>query len=241
VFLIRVFSHLFFDLIFSRDRHAVTQHDVFTVSMGCFLLASKTEERLLTLKEVIYTYHSLYFETRKIYPKTELEIGSELYLQWKNVLISIERVILSSLGFLLYEGGIDHPHQYLLYIIKLIHGTQELAQVAWNYCNDSMKLNLEIRYNSAYIACAAIFLASREISFPLPEGYNRPELITTTPEEENQSLEMKERKEKDKNTAVIPKEERFVAWWELLNIQKDDLMEIANDIKSLYEIHQVSF
>jgi hypothetical protein len=117
--------------------------------MGSFLLASKSEERLLTLKEVIYTYHSLYFETRRIFPKIDLEIGSELYLQWKNALISIERVILSCLGFLLYEG-IDHPHQYLLYIIKLIHGTQELAQVAWNYCNDSMKLNLELRYNSAY-------------------------------------------------------------------------------------------
>jgi hypothetical protein len=117
-------------------------------------------------------------------------------LEWKQEAIKVEREILSTLGFQVYEV-IDHPHSYLLYIIKLIHGSPELAQVAWNYLNDSMRLSLTIRFNSVYIACAAIFLASRKLGFPLPE-------------------------------------EEGMEWWSLLKIEKEYLLEIANEIMSLY-------
>jgi hypothetical protein len=117
-------------------------------------------------------------------------------LEWKQEAIEIEREILSTLGFQVYEV-IDHPHSYLLYIIKLIHGSTELAQVAWNYLNDSMRLSLTIRFNSVYIACSAIFLASRKLGFPLPE-------------------------------------EEGMEWWSLLKIEKEYLLEIANEIMSLY-------
>ena len=120
-----------------------------------------------------------------------------MYLEWKQELQKVEREILNSVGFQIYEA-IDHPHQYLLYIVKLIDGDKQLAQLAWNYLNDSMRLDLELRYDSVYIAAAAIFLASRTSQFPLPEG-------------------------------PFP-----LPWWSVLNIEREPLLAIAEEILLLY-------
>lgn len=167
---------------------------------------------------MIFTFHYLYFLRRGLRRTgKELEVGSELYLSWKNQLIAIEKDILITLGFAVYEA-VDHPHQYLLYIIKLLfpssgseggeesQRTQEsarkLAQAAWSYLNDSMRIDLELRYDSTYIACAAIFLAARQIGCSLPES---PE-----------------------------------PWWKtLLRIETEHLLDIANEIMSLYSTGKV--
>ena len=87
---------------------------------------------------------------------------------WKNELITIERYILKELGFSIYNI-MDHPHKYILYFVKLLNGSNELAQVSWNYLNDSLRLDLNLRYNAEVIACAAIFLAIRKLQLPIPE------------------------------------------------------------------------
>jgi hypothetical protein len=138
--------------------------------MGCYLLATKVEEKLQPLRDIIFVFHYLFLSkqpTGKVFIKP-MELGGELYHEWKSELICIERNILRELGFSLYNS-FNHPHQYLLYIIKLLEGTNTLAQSAWNYLNDSMHLKLITQYHSLYIVCAAIFLASRNIGYPLPE------------------------------------------------------------------------
>lgn len=87
-------------------------------------------------------------------------------------MIMVERVILKELGFSLYNI-MDHPHKYILYYIKMLFQEKDahnIAQTAWNYINDSMRLDLSLRYEAKEIASAAIFLASRMKAFPLPEN-----------------------------------------------------------------------
>lgn len=97
-----------------------------------------------------------------------LELGGQRYTEWKNELIITERFILKELGFSFYNI-IDHPHKYILYFIKILNGNEILSQKSWNYLNDSMRLDLNLRYPAQVIACAAIYMAARVLQFPLPE------------------------------------------------------------------------
>jgi transcription initiation factor TFIIIB Brf1 subunit/transcription initiation factor TFIIB len=98
-----------------------------------------------------------------------LELGGKLYNDWKNQLVFTERYILKELGFSLYST-MDHPHKYILYFVKLLSGSNKLSQTAWNYLNDSSRLDLGLRYPARDLACASIYMAARLIEFPLPHN-----------------------------------------------------------------------
>ena len=97
-----------------------------------------------------------------------MELGGQQYTTWKNELIMIERYILKELGFSLYNI-MDHPHKYILYFIRVLNGSEELANIAWSYLNDSMRLDISLRYEAQTIACSAIYLAARKLGVVLPE------------------------------------------------------------------------
>ena len=101
---------------------------------------------------------------------TSLQLGGDRYNDFKEELLLAERHILKELGFSLYTI-MDHPHKYLLYYTKVLNGSHDLSQIAWNYLNDSMRLDLSLRYLSKEIACAAIYLSARKIRFPLPDEW----------------------------------------------------------------------
>jgi hypothetical protein len=84
----------------------------------------------------------------------------------------IERYILKELGFSLYNIIDNHPHKYILYFIKLLNGNEELANYSWKCLNDSMRLDISLKYDAPIIACAAIYLASHYIGYVLPERIN---------------------------------------------------------------------
>jgi len=84
----------------------------------------------------------------------------------------IERYLLKELGFSLYNIIDNHPHKYILYFIKLLNGNEELANYSWKCLNDSMRLDISLKYDGPIIACAAIYLASHYIGYVLPERNN---------------------------------------------------------------------
>ncbi|RYG57085.1 hypothetical protein EON66_01265 [archaeon] len=102
-----------------------------------------------------------------------------MYRQWKLELIDNERLILKELGFCMYSVA-QHPHKYLLNYVAALQGSAELAQSAWNYCNDSLRLNLCVRYPAQCIATAAIFLASLSLQEPLPSNVAWYEVFSTS-------------------------------------------------------------
>ena len=74
------------------------------------------------------------------------------YNLWKDALIVTESYILRELGFTLHWVRDSHPHKFLLYMIKAIHPNHEnLSQTAWNYCNDSLRLDLCVRYKAEVV------------------------------------------------------------------------------------------
>ena len=149
-------------------RKSFERFDSFTVAMGCILLASKIEEKLKYLRDIIFVFHHIY-QRRKCLKLKPLELGGVRYTEWKNELITMERYLLKELGFSFYNI-LDHPHKYILYYVKMLEGSSELSQIAWNYLNDSLRLDLSLRYPAEEIACAAIYMAARKCDFALPDN-----------------------------------------------------------------------
>jgi hypothetical protein len=149
-------------------RKSLERFDSFTVAMGCILLASKIEEKLKYLRDIIFVFHHIY-QRRKVLKFNPLELGGVRYTEWKTELITMERYLLKELGFSFYNI-LDHPHKFVLYYVKMLDGSAELSQIAWNYLNDSLRLDLSLRYSAEEIACAAIYMAARKIEFPLPDN-----------------------------------------------------------------------
>ncbi len=99
-------------------------------------------------------------------------------------MVETERTLLNELGYNLY-GIMEHPHKFILYYISAIFETpnKELAQKAWNYLNDSLRLDICVRFRAQSIATAAIYMSARTLQIPLPENPPWWDLFNTTEKE----------------------------------------------------------
>lgn len=131
-------------------------------------LAGKLEEEMRQLRDVINVFHNMR-QRRQARPTLPLVVGGEVYAKWQQLTLRCERSILAAMGFNLYVI-MDHPHKHILHYVRLLDGDHLLAQLAWNYLNDGMRLDLCVRYPPEVIACSAVFLAARRLQVGLPSN-----------------------------------------------------------------------
>lgn len=155
--------------------------DPFSCAMGSFFLAGKVTECSIRVKtlilqfEYVYTHKKLIGEMLALhnYRQEALKYEGDLnedehYAQWSKTLVTSEIKLLSVLGFSVYQFK-ENPHKYLLYFLKILGGNNNLAQKAWDYCNDAMLLDLCARFKTPAITASALYLAARKLEHPLPD------------------------------------------------------------------------
>ncbi|GAB9464432.1 Cyclin-l1 [Globisporangium polare] len=152
-------------------RKSLRDFDAFRVAFACLFLATKVEERPKRIKDVLSVFYALYKRRKWRQTKRKhqlLDLDGATYSLWRDWMVLVERQILIDLGFSVYNV-MEHPHKYILYYVKIVGGSKELAQKTWGYINDSLRIDLCVRVRSEVIACAAIFLASRILGVKLPD------------------------------------------------------------------------
>ncbi|KAF4320674.1 hypothetical protein BBO99_00001272 [Phytophthora kernoviae] len=153
-------------------RKSLRQFDAFRVAISCLFLAAKVEERPKRIKDVLTVFYAMLRRRkwkRTVVSQQLVDLDGATYSQWRMWLIMVERQVLIDMGFSVYNVT-EHPHKYVLYYVKVLDGSSQLAQRAWGYINDSLRSDLCVRYSAQVIACSAIFLASRYQGVALPEN-----------------------------------------------------------------------
>jgi cyclin T len=122
------------------------------VATTCLFLASKVEETPKKLKDVIT-------ETYKVQHSTVQPPDPDSQELWKlkEQILICERELLRVLGF---DLSVEHAYRPLLAYIKSISGTRDLAQIAWNFINDSLRTTICLQYAPRCLAAATVLMAS---------------------------------------------------------------------------------
>jgi hypothetical protein len=92
-----------------------------------------------------------------------------LWKEWHTAALEAENHILRQLGFTIYWIPGQHPHKFVVYLLRILNlKDKQMAQRAWNYCNDACRLDLCLLYESHVIACAAVHVAALDQRQLLP-------------------------------------------------------------------------
>ena len=89
--------------------------------------------------------------------------SQELWRLKEQILIC-ERELLRVLGF---DLSVEHAYRPLLAYIKSISGTRDLAQIAWNFINDSLRTTICLQYAPRCLAAATVLMASNYLEAKL--------------------------------------------------------------------------
>ena len=148
-----VFYHRFY------ARESYESYERFQVATTCLFLASKVEETPKKLKDVILECYKVQHNT--VQPP---DPDSHDLHKLKEQVLVCERELLRVLGF---DLSVEHAYRPLLAYIKSISGTRDLAQIAWNFINDSLRTTICLQYAPRCLAAAAAMMASNYLEAKL--------------------------------------------------------------------------
>lgn len=168
-----VFYHRFF------ARESYEHYERFQVATTALFLAAKVEETPRKLKDVVIETHKVQQQSAKAPVPVPEADSPELY-KAKEMILICERELLRVLGF---DLSVEHAYRPLLAYIKSITGSRDLAQVAWNFINDSLRTTICLTYAPRCVAAAATKLAAAYLNqrrkpeqneFKLPDYQGKP-------------------------------------------------------------------
>lgn len=161
----QVLYHRFFRGIRLRKK-SIKEYHPFHVAMACVYLGTKVEEEKRGHRDVLNVFDRIdKKDSRK--PLSILDPFGKRYRRWKYSLYKLELVILCNLG---YRLKFEHPHKFILNYINVLEADEKVAQKAWSYLNDSLRLPSIIDIKPEVLACSAIFLAARHLQVKLPDS-----------------------------------------------------------------------
>ncbi|KAL7753842.1 hypothetical protein RI367_000774 [Sorochytrium milnesiophthora] len=137
------------------------------IVLGSLFLASKLEESPRRPRDIINVVHYVLQSYRRR-PTTDVldPYGTE-FSELQDAMFKAEMHILKRLAF---NVQVQQPYVLMINYVKALELSDhaDFAQRAWNYLNDSLRTIVHVVYQPPTIACAAILLASRGLSAPLP-------------------------------------------------------------------------
>lgn len=161
--------------VYHAQDYTFSKYYLDITAMAALFLAAKIEEYPRRTRELI----DVFTHVISLKMKRDIVLSHHQHEKVREELITAERVMLKTLGFNLLSS---YPHMilvnYYMAIVRKLdkdenvwrHGdNKRLLQRAWNYCNDSLRLDVFIRYSKEVIACACIQMASEDchMSFPM--------------------------------------------------------------------------
>jgi hypothetical protein len=153
---------------------SMKEHDIALVAISTLLLSCKLEECTKPIYDIISAFKKLPTFPTEYAPIHDLTLRTEV--------IKVERNVLVELGFILHN--IELPHTYVFFYLHIIQGNDELAQQAWNFCNDSLRSAVIcLTVKPQVTACGAIYMACKKLNKTLPENPPWWLLFETTREE----------------------------------------------------------
>mmetsp|Transcript_22526 Transcript_22526/g.62492 ORF Transcript_22526/g.62492 Transcript_22526/m.62492 type:complete len:516 (-) Transcript_22526:652-2199(-) len=165
-------------------KRSMRQFDIKVTALTCFWLAAKLEEvpKLESnMWKVLIVFDRVTRRKDGKDPKL-LELHSKKYYLMRDEVVRTERELLVAFGFVMH---VEHPHKHVMNYLTALSRSKNaevpptekdeqrvaaLMQTAINYVNDSLRTMLCVRFKAEVVACAAIFLAARELKISLPES-----------------------------------------------------------------------
>ncbi|KAF8079485.1 hypothetical protein N665_1024s0012 [Sinapis alba] len=158
-----VFCHRFF----LRQSHA--KNDARTIAIICMFISAKVESTPLDLKTLIVTSNEIL--QKKV---IAAEQRQEVYEQYKELILSGEKLVLSTLNF---DLNVDLPYEPLIQAMKkyiLDESSQaQFPSVAFSFVQDSFWTTLCLQYKPRHIAAGAFFLAAKHIKMDVRSNRQR--------------------------------------------------------------------
>eukprot|EP00347_Sterkiella_histriomuscorum_P007354 403349268 len=153
-------------------RKSFMKCEILTVATASLFLAAKIEENPRKLKDVISVFDYVYKlnKANNQRPVPLLDISSFQFTDLKSEIVDAERFILKELGFSTYQLSTLNVHKFIYFYLRVLDGTKQLAQKAWNYVNDAYKTTVVVCFPPNVVACSAIYLASKIMNYPFPKG-----------------------------------------------------------------------
>jgi len=145
-------------------RRSYKQYPPFLVAMTCVYLSSKVEEEKRRHRDVLNVFDRLQKKNANK-PLNVLDPYSRRYSKWKLFMMKLELIILCDLG---YQLKLKSPHKFILNYISVLRADDKVAQKAWSYLNDSLRLPAVIEVKPEVLACSAIYLAAKYFQISLP-------------------------------------------------------------------------
>ncbi|BES88186.1 Cyclin, N-terminal domain [Nesidiocoris tenuis] len=140
------------------------RHGMEVTAMACVTLASKIEEAIRRIRDVINVFHHIR-QVNSQKPITPL-IPDQNYITLKNQVIKAERRILKELGFCVH---VKHPHKIIVMYLQVLgcERNKDFMQLSWNYMNDALRSDVFMRHDPETVAIACIYLSARYLGICL--------------------------------------------------------------------------